>query len=127
MYLMEHYNLISLSTYEYQKLEEIFAGTFKSMSKGIPPEAILDMVQRRQDHYDSVLRRMRIDDKGKVNYLLGMVIKDYPSYVDFIEKSKVEKEQAEVFIQAPKIDLGFLSRSKGVDVVNILDDDGEGD
>jgi hypothetical protein len=127
-HLISHYELVGLSNYEYMKMEEIFTGSFKDMSRPIPAEQMLDMIERKQEHYDNVIRKMKINSSGKVNYLLGMIIKDYPSYVDFVGKSKVEKEQAEVLVQMPKIDLGYLSQIKNNNpaYVNVLDD-GEGD
>lgn len=121
-YLVAHYNLIDLSTGEYQKLEEMWAGKFKNMTRPIYPEHMIDMLQRRGDHYDQIMRRMRIKPQGQVNYLLGMILKDYPGYLAHLEKREIERQRNEVYLAAPKIDYSRLS-IQPTPQASILDDE----
>lgn len=95
-YLMEHYSAIMIPTYIYQKMEGIFAGTWKDMSCSIPPEHLLDMFQRKQDYLDKIYHKGSIDGVGRINYDLAVLISKYQGYLDWLSKKEIENKQAEI-------------------------------
>jgi hypothetical protein len=122
-YWMDKYNVVSLPHYIYTKVESIANGSFKNISKPVKLEHLLDMFQRQQNWLDKMYHKEKLEGVSKLNYDIAVIVARYGSYVDWLEKTKVEREQAEVFIQIPKINLGYLANARVPVSVSILDDD----
>lgn len=98
-YLMEHYDVIMLPTYIYTKMEQLFTGTYKNMTKPMKCEHILDMFQRRQSQLDKIYHKEKLDGISRINYDLAVLIGKYNNYLEWIEKSKTEVVKTEAFIE----------------------------
>lgn len=84
----------------WQKLGNIYNGTFKGMSVGIPPEHLLDMWRRKMDMLNGIASRnstkgitMNIDQR--INYDLSILINKYDSYLKWLEKQKILEAEKE--------------------------------
>ena len=101
-WLQNTYNTVVLPSYFYIKMDEIFSGIYKGLSKEISPEDLLDMWTRKKNELD------RINDsnsrKGKnligvarINYDLAILLNKYDSYLKWKEKQRIiEQERQQV-------------------------------
>lgn len=92
-YLMQYYDVIDFTRRVYTKMEQIFTGNFKNMSRKIPPEHLLGMWQKQRikSVLDKNFRSLKNEDK--FHYDLAIVIKEYPSYMEWVEKKKIEEKR----------------------------------
>ncbi len=112
-YLMDHYDVIMLPTYIYAKMEQLFTGTYKNMTKPMKASHILDMFQRRQSQLDKIYHKEKLDGISRINYDLAVLIGKYNNYLDWIEKSKNEIVKTEAFIKNSRnIELDKVTISK---------------
>jgi hypothetical protein len=113
-YLQSHYEVVSLPTYIYQKMEDIFNGNWKDMSQPIPACHLLDMFVRRQSDLDKIYHKTKLDGVARINYDTAVLIGKYSGYLEWLGKSKVEATETEKHIENTKqsdIDmLGKLSK-----------------
>lgn len=94
-YLMKTYEIAGFTTRFYTKMEQVFLGKFRKMSKGIPPEHLLDMFPRKKSLLDKNFRKLIGEDK--VNYDLGILIREYPSYLKWAGKKSTEENKVETY------------------------------
>lgn len=94
-YLMRHYNVILIPVYIYQKMEQMFSGEFKGMSKKLLPEHLLDMFQKKASFLDNIRHKNRIDGTGRINYDLAVLISKYNGYLEWLDKMKNEEIKVE--------------------------------
>lgn len=98
LYFYKYYGLIGFTNSFTTKMEEIFSGTFKQMSRGIPPEHILEMHQKpyMQKIFQKNFRRL--EGENKLHYDLGSIIREYPSFLNWLDKreneAKIEREKS---------------------------------
>ena len=118
-WLQNTYNTVVLPSYFYIKMDEIFSGIYKGLSKDIPPEDLLDMWKRKKNELD------RINDsnsrKGKnligvarINYDLAILLNKYDSYLKWKEDQKLlENEKQNIINEAnkPKINYDLINKS----------------
>jgi hypothetical protein len=111
-YLMQCYDVVDFSRRVYTKMEQIFLGNFKNMSKKIPPEHLLGMWQKQRIRsiLDKNFRALSHEDK--FHYDLAIVIKEYPSYMEWLGKKITDdKKIAEQFTEE-KPDMKVISSQK---------------
>ena len=106
LYLMQKYDIITIPNYIFTKMEQIFTGKFKTMSKPIPPEHLLDMFQRKASFLDGIYHKEKLDGVSRINYDLAVLVNKYPSYLDWLGKRESEgKKIVEYTIQNEGIGL----------------------
>ncbi len=98
-YLMDHYDVIMLPTYIYTKMEQLFTGTYKNMTRPMKASHILDMFQRKQSQLDKIYHKEKLDGISRINYDLAVLIGKYNNYLEWIEKSKTDVVKTEEFIE----------------------------
>lgn len=113
LWLMKEYDVVMLSNHIYTKFEQIFTGTFKNMAYPIPPEHLLDMWQRQIHVLKKMYHNPPIEGVNRINYDASVLISKYPSYLNWLSKSKIEAKQTEQYIEnSSQIDFSKLATPK---------------
>lgn len=93
-FIVKQYNPTNIPYYVWNKLDDIYSGTYKDMTRGIPPEHLLDMWKRQMAALDKMHNKMEhegkyLDPIQKINYDLAVLIGKYDSYLNWIEKQRI--------------------------------------
>lgn len=99
-FIKEAYDITIVPTNIFQKLADIYNGSFKNMGVCIPPEHLLDMWQRKIDMLNGIADRnktknIHMDTFQRLSYDLSILVNKYDSYLKWLEKQKIiaaEKE-----------------------------------
>lgn len=100
-FIKETYSLSIIPTTVWQKISNIYSGTFKGMSSGIPPEHLLDMWKRKIDMLNSIADKNVTKGKNmstdqRLNYDLSVLVNKYDSYLKWLEKQKIIEAEKSV-------------------------------
>ena len=100
-FIKDAYDITIIPTTVWQKLSNIYNGTFKGMTYGIPPEHLLDMWKRKIDMLNGIANRnntkgrtMNVDQR--INYDLSVLVNKYDSYLKWLEKQKILEAEKEI-------------------------------
>ena len=133
-FIKDSYDVTIVPTTVWQKLSDIYNGTFKGMSVGIPPEHLLDMWKRKINMLNGIAYRNKTKgivmgfDK-RINYDLSILINKYDSYLRWLEKQRIiEAEKAvEKSENIVGKSIGYTASNKsdrnGSDDISVLVDD----
>lgn len=93
-FVLEVYDLNIIPTNIWEKISEIYCGTYKGMSISIPPEHLLDMWKRKIDMLNSIADRNKtkgivMSADQRLNYDLSILVNKYDSYLKWLEKQKI--------------------------------------
>lgn len=118
-WLQCNYDIVVIPKYFFVKISNIINGNFQGMSKGIPPEDLLDMWKRKKNELD----RINEDNKrkGKVligvdrlNYDLAILLSKYDSYLKWKEQQKLleleQKQATNNLNNNKKIDFNYINK-----------------
>ena len=94
-YVVEHYNITYITNAFYQKMEQIYNGKWKNVSKCVRPEHILDMFRQKQSWLDRGVEWKKLKGMEAYNYALAVILNQYDSYLSWMEKSRIEKQEIE--------------------------------
>lgn len=122
-YLADRYEIIMMPNYIYTKLEQIFSGDFRNMSKPIPPEHLLDMFIQRKDYLEKIYHKQKLDGTSMINYDLAVLIAKYPAYLKYIEKEKQNEIQTVSLIERKKIDFKSFQPKKEIEQLDLLEEE----
>lgn len=100
-FIKDTYDITIIPTTVWQKLGNIYNGTFKGMSVGIPPEHLLDMWKRKIDMLNGIANRnstkgITMNTDQRINYDLSILVNKYDSYLKWLEKQKVLEAEKEI-------------------------------
>lgn len=118
-WIFNTYGVSYLPKYFYLKLDQIYNGTYKGLSRSIPPEDLLDMWKRKIDflrkvHIKNQTLGKSIDDMGRINYDLAILMSKYDSY----NKWKAQQVQLENNNTTLNKKINYLLVNKTVDRSN---------
>ena len=104
------YDVTIIPSTVWQKLANIYNGTFKGMSFGIPPEHLLDMWKRKIDMLNGIASRNTTKGKSmnadqRINYDLSVLVNKYDSYLKWLEKQKIIEAENKKKIEQKKTDI----------------------
>lgn len=132
-FIKSAYDVTIIPTTVWHKIGNIYNGTFKGMSEGIPPEHLLDMWQRKIDMLNGIANRnvtmgKKMSGEQRINYDLSILINKYDSYLKWLDKQKileVEKETEKNENIVGKT-IGYANEHKQVkhsdDISDLVDD-----
>ena len=100
-FIKDAYDITIIPTTVWQKLSNIYNGTFKGMTYGIPPEHLLDMWERKIDMLNGIANRNSTKGKTmntdqRINYDLSVLVNKYDSYLKWLEKQKILEAEKEI-------------------------------
>ena len=100
-FIKDAYDITIIPTTVWQKLSNIYNGTFKGMTYGIPPEHLLDMWKRKIDMLNGIANRNSTKGKTmnadqRINYDLSVLVNKYDSYLKWLEKQKILEAEKEI-------------------------------
>lgn len=100
-FIKDSYDVTIVPTTVWQKLSDIYNGTFKSMSVGIPPEHLLDMWKRKIDMLNGIADRNKtkgfvMSSDKRINYDLSILVNKYDSYLRWLEKQRIIEAEKEI-------------------------------
>ena len=100
-FIRESYGIVNIPPYIFEKLNNIYNGTFKGMGCGIPPEHLLDMWKKKIRMLNQIaaqnnIRGKKMDANARINYDLSILIGKYNSYLKWLEKQKVMEVEREI-------------------------------
>lgn len=100
-FIKDAYDVTIIPTTVWQKIGNIYNGTFKGMSVGIPPEHLLDMWKRKIEMLNGIAARNVMKGKPmnadqRINYDLSVLVNKYDSYLKWLEKQKIIEAEKEV-------------------------------
>ena len=131
-WLQNIYNTVVIPKYFYIKMDEIFNGTYKGLSKGIPPEDLLDMWKRKQNELDRINNLNNKKGKcligsARIQYDLAILLSKYDSYLKWKEQQKLLENEKQNIIDEynkPKINYELINKSveKNIDVDTNIND-----
>ena len=97
------FGLVYVPKYIYIKLQSIYDGTFKGLTQPIPPNELLDILERKQAYIDKRISENGIsEDISKINYALAVAAGSYKSYKEWLSRCAAEKELAKQTAQKRK-------------------------
>lgn len=111
-WIQRKYDIVTMPSGIFTRLESVFSGTYRGMSRSIPPADILDMWQRKwndmvKTYSYNVSIGKKMDNIGRVYYDLAIVLAKSDSYYKWKEKTKT-KEQ-ETIEQMQRIEINYKS------------------
>ena len=89
-FIKDAYDITIIPTNIWQKLGDIYNGTFKGMTYGIPPEHLLDMWKRKIDMLNGIA------DRNVTKGITMILVNKYDSYLKWLEKQKIIAAEKEV-------------------------------
>ena len=93
-FLFNMYDISYFPQYFYIKMDSVYKGTMKNLSKPVPPEDLLDMWRQKRNYLDKVAKQNRkkgneISGVNRVNYDLAILLSKYDSYLKWKEQQKI--------------------------------------
>jgi hypothetical protein len=132
-WIQKQYELITLPTYFYQKSEEIFNGTWKDITRKIPPEDLWDMWYRKWDFLEKTYiynksHNKDMDSFGRLNYDFAIIINKSSSYYEWKQKQeRINRENKTAYSEIDfqriekQVDANILNKNEN-DLSDILDE-----
>ena len=132
-FIKDAYDITIIPTTVWQKLSNIYNGTFKGMTYGIPPEHLLDMWKRKIDMLNGIANRNSTKGKAmnadqRINYDLSVLVNKYDSYLKWLEKQKILEAEKEIEKNENIVGktIGYVSHktenSNADDISDLVDD-----
>lgn len=121
-YLMKEYNITLFTNSFFQKMEQIYNGNWKNVSKPVRPEHLLDMFIQKRSYLEKQLSWKKLTGIEALNYSLAIIVNKYEDYLNWMEKSKEELKELEKFVQTQTL-TNLITRNKETININILDDE----
>ena len=99
-FIKDTYDLTTIPTTVWQKLNNIYNGTFKGMSVGISPSDLLDMWKRKIDMLNGIaknneIKGIHMQPDQRLSYDLSILVNKYDSYLRWKEKQKILEAEKE--------------------------------
>lgn len=93
-FILDSYDITIIPPYIFQKLSDIYSGSYRGMSCCIPPEHLLDMWRRKINMLNDIAQRnitkgMTMNSSERISYDLSVLINKYDSYLKWLERQKI--------------------------------------
>jgi hypothetical protein len=120
-WLQYNYNVVVIPKYFYTKIDSIYNGTYKGLSRVIPPEDLFDMWKRKKVELDRInsaneRKGKSIVGSDRLQYDLAIILSKYDSYVKWKEQQKIlEMDQIKRIAESKSSKIDFTKINKSVD------------
>ncbi len=136
-FIKDAYDVTIIPTTVWQKLSDIYCGTFKGMTTGIPPEHLLDMWKRKIDMLNTIADKnktkgIQMSADKRISYDLSILVNKYDSYLRWLEKQKIIEAENKRKIELKRTEIGASiintkasegnSKRKNDDMSDLVDD-----
>lgn len=136
-YLFEIYDVVFFPKYFYIKMDSIYKGEMRGLSKPVPPEDLLDMWKQKRNYLDKVAEKNRkkgneILGTDRVNYDLAILLSKYDAYLKWkqeqknaIAENESQKKRNADFITYNELVKGQKTKrmeEKDIDISSMLDE-----
>ena len=123
-YIVDMYELSFVTKSFYTRLSNVFNGTYKGLSRPVPPEDLLDMWKQKREFLLRKAEEQRRRDKdisgiGRVWYDLSILLSKYDSYLAWKEQQKLALADIE---EKKKDSIDFVQYNDVVKRTNIKKD-----
>lgn len=93
-FIFDMYDISYFPKHFYIKMDSVYKGTMKNLSKPVPPEDLLDMWKQKRNYLDKVAEQNRkkgneILGVNRVSYDLAILLSKYDSYLKWKEQQKI--------------------------------------
>lgn len=125
-FLQRSYDIITIPSCFFTKMDAVFDGTYKGMTQGICAEDILDMWERKWDelyrtYTYNISRGKKLDDLGRLNYDLAIILSKASSYYRWKETQKEKEEKIKELSTERKIDYSAIVPTKPKQKIEVED------
>jgi hypothetical protein len=133
-WIQRNYDMVSLPTFFYQKMEDIFNGNWKDMTEGISPEDLLEMWIRKKQDLDKIAGYNKgvgkaLKDVARINYDLAVLINKYGSYKRWKEnqvlvdqKRKETIEEIKNKVDYSNVEHALRNKKEEISICDLLDE-----
>lgn len=107
-WIQRKYDIVTMPSGIFTRLEAVFSGTYRGMSRGIPPMDLLDIWQRKwndmiKTYSYNVSIGKQMDNISRVYYDLAIVLSKSDSYYRWKEKQSQKQEEIREILEKPKM------------------------
>lgn len=97
-FIRNTYGLTTIPSSVFQKLGNIYLGTFRGMSVGIQPKYLVDMWNRKIAYLNKIANNnvtngKEMQPEQRINYDLSILVNKYDSYMEWLEKQKILEQE----------------------------------
>lgn len=134
-FIKDAYGISIVPTTIWQKLGNIYSGTFKGMTNGIPVGHLLDMWKRKIDMLNGIANKnlvkgIHMQPDQRLNYDLSILVNKYDSYLKWLEKQKIIEAEKSIEMTQNLVSqsIGYRSNNKDSicnnsdDISDLVDD-----
>lgn len=112
-FMMSEYDISIIPSSIWTKLGNIYAGTWRGMGLGIPPEDLLDMWKRKIDYLNKVANRniakgREMSADKRINYDLSILVNKYDGYLKWKESQKILESDTQHIGERSSIDTSII-------------------
>lgn len=113
-FILSEYDLTIIPSSVWQKLSNIYFGTFRGMSVGIPPEELIDMWRRKIDYLNRVASQNVTKGKSmnigqRINYDLSILVNKYDDYKKWKESQKILESDTQYISNNSSLDTSIIN------------------
>jgi len=129
-WLQKSYDLAIIPGFFFQRLEEVYQGSYKGLSEAISPTDVYYIWRHKKDKFDQInnyqsKKGKNIVGVSRLAYDLAIVISEYDSYKKWKEKQEVDKKIICELIGQEKIDYDKIFVKPDREDDYIIDDNEE--
>ena len=93
-FIQTNYDIVVIPSYVFTKLEAIYKGTYKGMSRPIPPEDFLDMLEQKWNELCKLAAWKQISDQiGRLNYDIAVILGMSTKYYKWKDSQKTKAQE----------------------------------
>lgn len=113
-FILSEYDLTIIPSSVWQKLSNIYFGTFRGMSVGIPPDELIDMWRRKIDYLNRVANQNATKGKvmnpdQRINYDLSILINRYDDYKKWKESQMILESDTRYMSNNSSLDINIIN------------------
>lgn len=129
-FIKDAYDVTIIPTTVWEKIGNIYNGTFKGMTTGIPPKHLLDMWKRKIEMLNgiaagNITKGKTMSADQRISYDLSVLVNKYDSYLKWLEKQKIiEAENIKnIKLKKTEITAGIINTKANESSENQKNDD----